>query len=395
MSPSLTLHIGPGKTGTTSIQTALLTARDELAAQGVVIPPHAFTANGHLAAAFDYLCTHPDNVIPVNARGFLHAIGDTCAGSWDRLVATVQGSTGPVIVSQEVLACLNSAGAADLAATFARLPVRAVAMFRPVSDLIPSLYQQEARLMMVPPFEEYVRRCVTMLVAGGSHEFLWMDTSWLRETWEGAGIPLEIVDAGDALTPASLAAMMAALLPTGVPAPAVARENPGLSAYGVDVWRAHLRDSSPTHLIPALRVLDTFCAVDTWATDRELGGRYVLADTVADLLDVAFPCASRGGQAGATVAAASSQDRRREARGRLSQLLANGAPLTQRIDGSGTRPQERAAHARASLARRQRQDDLIWAVGRVVRRAQGRPAPIKADWAFDARQTREPERPPG
>ncbi len=379
----LTIHIGPGKTGSTSVQTALRSALDDLAAAGIVIPQPGFSTNGHLMAAFDYLCNNPANVIPINARGFLHSLGDRFGGSWERLVTGVLGSDGPVIVSQEVLACLNSAGVADLAETFSGIPVRAVAMFRPVSELIPSLYQQEARMMIMPPFEAYVRRCVTLLAAGGVHEYQWMDSSWLRETWEGAGVPLVIVDCGDSLTSDSLIVLMAAILPPGVPLPPVPRENPGLSAYGIDVWCDHLRVRSPTYLAPAMRVFETFCAVDPWATDRGWGGRYDLVEPLAELLDAMFPSASRsapGDQSGQIADGVRQEDARRQ----LLELIASDGPLTQRLDGLGPDPEARMARARASLARRQRQDDLIWGAANLVRRAQGRPRPIAADWVFDA-----------
>ena len=380
---TLTIHIGPGKTGSTSVQTALRGAVAELASAGVVIPQPGFSANGHLMAAFDYLCSNPVNAIPINARGFLHSLGDRFEGSWERLVAGVHASSGPTIVSQEVLACLNSTGVADVAATFDGMPVRAVAMFRPISELIPSLYQQEARMMIMPPFEDYVRRCVALLASGGVHEYLWMDSGWLRKTWEGAGIPLDVVDCGNSLTSESLAALMASILPQGVPLPEIRRENPGLSADGIDVWREHLRSFTPTYLAPAMRVFEAFCNADPWATDRTVGGKYSLAPALSELLDSAFPSAARG-IAGDTQEQSTGQCPREDSQRRLMELLASGDPLTRRVEGMGLNPETRKARAKAGLARRQRQDDLVWAVGSLIRRAQGRPNPIRAHWTFDS-----------
>lgn len=100
--------------------------------------------------------------------------------------------------------------------------------------------------MEVPAFEDYVRRCVSLHLSGGEHEFLWLDSVWLRKTWQDAGVPLEMVNPGSELTSEALTSLMCRLLPSGVAPPAVSRENPDLSAYGVDVWRGHLRACSPT-----------------------------------------------------------------------------------------------------------------------------------------------------
>lgn len=392
--PSVTLHIGPGKTGSTSVQTALRAAADELAGHGVTIPGPGFSANGHLMAAFDYLHTHPDHFLPSNEYGFLHALGARFEGSWQRLVTAARASTGPVIISQEVLACLNPDGARAMMREFDPLPVRAVAMYRPVSALIGSLYQQEARLMTVPDFETYARRCVQLMVRPGLHEFSWLDSAWLQSTWEAAGVPLELVNAGPELTPKTLSALVSRILPPGVPIPPIERENPGLSAYGVDLWRRHLATCSPIYLAPTLRIFETFCGVDPWATDRALGGRYALQEPLAELLDQSFPppVAATDELSGPTASGdqdATSRDDRPPAsppaaRGELAQLVHADEPLTQRIPGHGTNPDERLAHVGRRLARRQRQDDLIWSAAALLRRFQRRPPPLTVDWSYDA-----------
>lgn len=104
----------------------------------MIIPHPGFSTNGHLMAAFDYLHGHPEHLIPSNNYGFLHALGTRFRGSWDRLVDSVHASNGPTIISQEVLAVLSSARVAALVDDFRDIPVRAIAMFRPVSALIPS-----------------------------------------------------------------------------------------------------------------------------------------------------------------------------------------------------------------------------------------------------------------
>lgn len=393
--PSVTLHIGPGKTGSTSVQTALRDAADELAGHGVTIPRPGFSANGHLMAAFDYLHTHPDHFLPSNEYGFLHALGARFDGSWQRLVTTARASTGPVVISQEVLACLNPDGARAMVREFDPLPVRAVAMYRPVSALIGSLYQQEARLMTVPDFETYARRCVQLMLRPGIHEFSWVDSAWLQDTWQEAGVPLELVNAGPELTPKTLSALVSRILPPVVPPPLIERENPGLSAYGVDLWRRHLATCSPTYLAPTLRIFETFCAVDPWATDRDVGGRYALQVRVAELLDNAFPPPvaatadlSRFTASGDLDATTFRDDTPpvspAAARAELAQLLDGNEPLTQRIPGRGANPDERLAHVGRRLARRQRQDDLIWSAATLLRRLQRRPPPLTADWSYDA-----------
>ena len=282
-------------------------------------------------AAFDFLSQDPNRTIPINARPFIQALGGAFPREWEALVDIARQSTVPVIISQEVLACLNTDGVRQMAASFDGVPMRAVAMHRPVSKLIPSLYQQEAQMLIVPPFEAYARRCLALLLGEAEHEYLWLDSGWLQRTWLAAGVPIEIVPATADVNRDALMDVLARLLPEGVPVPEVGHENEGLSAFGVEIWRAHLLATRPRHLLPALRVLDTFRAVDPWACDSDLGGSYRLREDVGAALDHAFPCPppmhaapARGPSAGDLAASEADQRRansqRRKARAELAKL---------------------------------------------------------------------------
>lgn len=391
-SPGITIHVGPPKTGTTSVQAALAGAADSLQAQGVLIPRPGFGANGHLMAAFDYVSRAGDGTLPVNARSFLNGLGRVFAHEWDALVQLIAESPLPAVVSQELFAILNADGVRRLAAALPSDDVRAVAMYRPVSELVESMYQQEARMMIVPPFEQYARRALGLLVDGSAagadgdangvganraaHEYAWMDTAWLRETWRSGGVEIEIVDSAPGLNSEALRTLVARLLPAGVEAPSVARMNTGLSAYGVDVWQAHLTRTRPRFLFPALNTLEAFLADDPLASDTSLGGRYSLRAPIRDLADAAFPYAAgdRAGEARSSVI---------HARSALVAALADEAPISQCTAGEAARATAAGRRSLRRLRSRQLRNSALWSAGAALRRAQRRPAPIRVDWAFD------------
>lgn len=369
--PTVTFHIGPGKTGTTSIQTALHASADGLQTLGATVPRPGFGVNGHLLAAFDFLDQHRADVLPTAAVPLVRMLAPTCAGAWEDLVAKARAASGWTVISQEVLSFLTEPGVRALAAEFPGTRVRAVAMYRPVSKLLPSTYQQQARLALVPSFEVFARRCIAALLRGGDHEFAWMDSAWLRRTWRTAGVELVIVDSVPDLSDASLTELMAQLLPTDVPVPTVQRENPGLSAFGVAVWRDHLERTRPRHFAPTMAVLETFVRVDPWATDAALGGTLEMREEVGPLLDIAFPSGS---------ADAGSDRERAGARLQLAAALDSDRPLTIRTPGSGLGQDEHRDRTAAGLARRQRQLSALWAAGALLRKVQRRPPPLRADW---------------
>lgn len=377
--PTITFHIGPGKTGTTSIQTALAGSLTQFDQQGVFIPS-GFGTNGHLSAAFDYLCHSETRSIPINARAFLYGLGSECAGAWPSLLRQCTPDRRWMLVSQEVLSVLNAAGVRHLVSQFPDFEVRAVAMYRPVSRLVPSLYSQEAMLMRVPDFELYARRCLELLMGDVEHEYLWMDTSWLRSTWAAAGVSMDLVDGAPEISATSLQALLGHLLPDEVNLPEVPHCNEGLSAYGVDLWREHLHRTNPHYLIPGFKAYEAMRALDPWTTNEGLGGAYRLTPSVARAADAAFPNATMVD--GDTLQARQHLLRRDLSRAQLSSLLKAGDPLTQRIPGSVADDSQRRARTLRQVGRQQRRLSALWSVGAQVRRLQRRPAPIRADWTF-------------
>jgi hypothetical protein len=377
--PTITFHIGPGKTGTTSIQTALLGSLASLDAQGVFIPKN-FGTNGHLGAAFDYLCHSEGRTIAINARSFVTGLGSECAGSWDRLTQQCTPDRKWVVVSQEVLSVLTTSGVAELVSQFPGFRVRAVALHRPLSTQIPSMYQQEAMLTRVPDFESYARRCLRFLLSEADHEYRWLDTSWLRRTWHDGGVALDVVDSSPDISAGALGDVLQNLLPPGVSVPHVPHRNEGLSAYGVDLWREHLDRARPRYLLPGFKAYWSMREMDPWTTDTDAGGSYRLRPEVAQAADGSFP--DDGG-----IVLDTERNRRwqrRDAhRAQLTSLLTAGDPLTQRLPGTGeSQAAGRRRHTLRRLARQQRRTSALWEVGAQVRRLQRRPTPIRADWSF-------------
>jgi hypothetical protein len=377
--PTITFHIGPGKTGTTSIQTALLGSMASLGEQGVFIPKN-FGTNGHLGAAFDYLGRSEGRTIAINARSFVTGLGSECAGSWDRLTQQCTPDRTWVVVSQEVLSVLTTSGVADVVSQFPGFSVRAVAMHRPLSKQIPSMYQQEAMLTRVPDFESYARRCLRFLLSEADHEYRWLDTSWLRRTWQDGGVTLEVVDSTPDISAGALRDVLQNLLPPGVPVPDVPHRNEGLSAYGVDLWREHLDRARPRYLLPGFKAYWSMREMDPWTTDTGVGGSYRLMPEVAHAADGSFP--DDGGIDLDTSVGQQWVQRRDAHRDRLASLLHAGDPVTQRVPGTGEGETARRRHTLRRLARQQRRTSALWEVGAQVRRLQRRQTPIRADWSF-------------
>ena len=107
--------------------------------------------------------------------------------------------------------------------------------------------------MTVPDFETYARRCVQLMVRPGFMSSP-MDSAWLQSTWEEAGVPLvSSMPARNSHRRRSACWCLESFRQG--PYSGIERENPGLSAYGVDLWRRHLATCSPPYLAPTLRIL--------------------------------------------------------------------------------------------------------------------------------------------
>lgn len=156
---SVVLHIGPPKTGTTSLQKALDGARERLAELGVALP--GGTSNPAAAAN--------------GGTGMFTGSGYEKA--WAELVAAVDQSEARVqVVSCEQFAYARASDAHRIAAELGGSRVRIVVTLRPLVEILPSRWQQFVQsgetasyddwlktVLSEPPVDEHSDRFLTQL----------------------------------------------------------------------------------------------------------------------------------------------------------------------------------------------------------------------------------------
>ena len=139
------LHIGPHKTGTTSIQSAFHTNRTELAAQGV---HYAGTQRQPMQAAH-----------AVTGRASPYADGKTPPiGRWLALVREVRGAgEDRVVISSEGFADADDAAVRRVISDLGPGQVHVVVTLRPLVELLPSQWQQQVQSGMTMPYEDWLQ----------------------------------------------------------------------------------------------------------------------------------------------------------------------------------------------------------------------------------------------
>lgn len=137
------VHIGPQKTGTTSLQAAMHRKREELLAHGVVYPGKGTRPRGQVYA----LIGTPDGS-PAPPRR-----------KWDKLVAEVEAAGDRrVCLSTEDLGRIELELARQVVAGLGGPRVHVVAAARPLDSLLPSQWQQRVRMRRTMlTFDEWLR----------------------------------------------------------------------------------------------------------------------------------------------------------------------------------------------------------------------------------------------
>jgi hypothetical protein len=269
---SATFHIGPIKTGSTSIQDALADHRADLLGHDVLYPADRPWAPNHMAAVVDLMPrlndVHPTPAFRATIRGF----EPRAAGAWDDLVDQVKCYPGHAIISQETLAFLGRRSVEQLAREFPGVPLRAVVVDRPLHRLVASVYQQEAKFVNVSDFGPFVEQTLR-------EPWPWLDANWVKHAWESAGVETTVITARPDLSAGTLHAAMRAILPHAAPIPPVEAANVSPSADGVDVWRAAAHRHRPHYVGSVVNSLRYLTEHFLWATEPTLGGRYVILDT--------------------------------------------------------------------------------------------------------------------
>ena len=145
---SLLLHIGPRKTGTTAIQQALATRRDELRAHGVIYPgrsqQHFRAVNRLIGRRQLWEEDHEAPVVEETWRTLVEEIGNAPRG----------------VISTEILSQARENDVRRVVGSFAGRTVTVVITYRPFEMLLSSTWQQLVKEGLRDPLDEWSRRAV-------------------------------------------------------------------------------------------------------------------------------------------------------------------------------------------------------------------------------------------
>ena len=134
------LHIGPPKTGTTSLQSALEHSRGALREHGV------YYAGNHWAA-------------PRAALGLSPHVRNRPMGGWNTLVAEIANSDADrVVISSEVFAYADGDAADGILDAFGRDRTHVVITMRPLADMLSSSWWQYVQGGAQVPYEEWLQK---------------------------------------------------------------------------------------------------------------------------------------------------------------------------------------------------------------------------------------------
>lgn len=140
----LLLHIGPHKTGTTAIQSALVTARSRLPELGVVYPGRTPAPHG---AVMSRLGTY---------RGWDDAVPPGPIKTWKRLCTRTSSPAETVVVSSEALCHATDEQARHVCAELRPGPVRVVLTLRALAHILPSSWQEYVKSGWTTPYGEFL-----------------------------------------------------------------------------------------------------------------------------------------------------------------------------------------------------------------------------------------------
>lgn len=140
---TIVLHIGPHKTGTTSLQAALWAAREPMQRQGVRLAGRSRNPVGAARAVTGQSSPYSDK--PPSMR------------EWRQLVEDVADAREPrVVVSSEFFAHADDEAARHVIDDLGRGRVHVVVTLRPLARIIPSMWQQNVQAGIQPSFDRWL-----------------------------------------------------------------------------------------------------------------------------------------------------------------------------------------------------------------------------------------------
>ncbi len=141
---SRVVHIGPSKTGTTSIQWALHLARDEMARQGVRVASKKRHPWQAARAAANMKSPRYNNEVPPMS-------------AWQDLVKRIDNATEPrTVISSEYLAHSGTPAIERIVDSLGREETQVVITLRPLAKILPSQWQQGIQIGGTKQFDEWL-----------------------------------------------------------------------------------------------------------------------------------------------------------------------------------------------------------------------------------------------
>lgn len=159
--PTVYLHVGGPKTGTTYLQEILWRNRDLLLHEGVVYPGRSKEAHFH--SAQDLLHQSFNNYMDLKVPG-----------AWQRLVDEVNGREDTIIISHELLGLASGEDVERALKALAFADVHIVYTVRDLARQIPSVWQEDLKNQHVLSFGEFVGG----LRDGGAEAHWLVDLFW-------------------------------------------------------------------------------------------------------------------------------------------------------------------------------------------------------------------------
>ncbi|CNE28495.1 Uncharacterised protein [Mycobacterium tuberculosis] len=160
--PTVYLHIGAPKSGTTFLQGLLWSNAEALSEAGVLLPGGSFA--GQVRATRDLRGVEPEEDEP----------GPGWDGAWDLLADEVKASgQRTAVLSHEVLCSVDAEGAERAVRTLAPCEVHIVYSARDLPGLLPSEWQEYVKHRFHFGFENWLREITGGRRDGGAARWFW------------------------------------------------------------------------------------------------------------------------------------------------------------------------------------------------------------------------------